>query len=156
VQRRGSRAPRGGAYRVSLGSRSWDNQAVTGLEFFDAPLRQARAAAETAHRPWPPPEAPWVQGQTWNDVLFAHWRAEDAELRRLLPPGLELELHDGAAWLGVVGFRVTGLRVRGLPPLPVLSSFGQLNVRTYVTDGAKPGIWFFSSLVGNPLIVEAM
>jgi hypothetical protein len=31
-----------------------------------------------------------------------------------------------------------------LPPIPGLSSFPELNVRTYVTYGGKPGVYFFS------------
>jgi len=129
---------------------------MSSLEPLDAPVRQARSLARVDHRPWQLPEGAWAQGQTWNDVLFAHWRAERERLRRLLPPELELELYDGSAWLGVVAFRVTSTRVRGLPPVPFVSTFGQLNVRTYVTDGERPGIWFFSVRVTSRLVVEAM
>jgi uncharacterized protein len=68
-----------------------------------------------------------------------------AELRRRVPDELELEEHDGTAWLGIVFFRVRALRARGALPVPGISSFLQLNVRTYVRgpDGL-PGVWFFS------------
>jgi uncharacterized protein YqjF (DUF2071 family) len=125
-------------------------------ELLDAPVRQASSTGEVAHRPWALPEGTWVQGQTWNDVLFAHWRAEAAALRLFVPRELELEEHDGVAWLGVVAFRVTALRLHGLPPLPGLSGFGQLNVRTYVTDGARPGVWFFTLRLTNPLVAEGV
>jgi uncharacterized protein len=39
---------------------------------------------------------------------------------------------------------VDGLRLRGTPPLPWLSRFPELNVRTHVDYGAHPGIYFFS------------
>jgi uncharacterized protein YqjF (DUF2071 family) len=44
-----------------------------------------------------------------------------------------------------VFFRVRALRARGALPVPGISSFLQLNVRTYVRgpDGL-PGVWFFS------------
>jgi uncharacterized protein len=83
-------------------------------------------------------------GQTWHDLLFAHWRVEPAEIDRLLPPPLRAHTYGGSAWLGVTPFVVTGLRLRGIPPLPWLSSFPELNVRTYVEVGGKPGIYFFS------------
>jgi uncharacterized protein YqjF (DUF2071 family) len=83
-------------------------------------------------------------GQTWQNLLFAHWRVPHDVLRPLVPERLELEEHDGSAWLGLTPFRVTGLRLRGVPPLPLLSSFHELNCRTYVRAGGKPGIWFFS------------
>src|SRR5436309_10836117 len=52
-------------------------------------------------------------------------------------------------------FRVGALRLRGTLPLPRASSFLQLNVRTYVTAGGKPGIWFFSLDASSRLAVEA-
>jgi len=93
-------------------------------------------------------------GQTWEDLLFAHWRAAPESLRALLPDGLELDLYEGEAWFGVTPFRLSGLRARGLPPLPMLSSFLELNARTYVTAGGKPGIWFFSLDASSELAVE--
>jgi uncharacterized protein YqjF (DUF2071 family) len=94
-------------------------------------------------------------GQTWEDLLFAHWRAPADALRSNLPTGLELDLFDGEAWIGVTPFRITGLRGRGLPPLPFLSSFLELNTRTYVTADGKPGIWFFSLDASSELAVQA-
>jgi uncharacterized protein len=130
-------------------SKDWDL-----ADALQAPARQASSLEETAHRPWPLPERSWVMGQTWDDLLFAHWRAEPGTLRALLPGGVELDLFEGEAWLGITPFRVTGLRARGLPPLPFLSSFLELNTRTYVEVGGKPGIWFFSLDASSELAVE--
>jgi uncharacterized protein len=94
-------------------------------------------------------------GQTWEDLLFAHWRVDADALRRLLPDAVRLQTHDGAAWLGTTPFRVSGLRLRGTLPLPRVSTFLELNVRTYVTAGGKPGIWFFSLDASSRLAVEA-
>ena len=106
---------------------------------------QRRTLDEQSHRPWPLPDTPWVQGQTWCDLLFAHWRVPPERLRRVMPPSLPLHLFDdGSAWLGVTPFVVTGLRARGTPPLPWVSHFPELNVRTYVELDGKPGIYFFS------------
>ena len=100
---------------------------------------QQRTLEETAHRPWPLADGPWVQGQTWCDLLFAHWSVDPEQLRRVMPPGLPLHLYDdGSAWLGVTPFLVSGLRPRGLPPLPWLSRFPELNVRTYVELDGSP------------------
>jgi uncharacterized protein len=90
-----------------------------------------------------------------EDLLFAHWRVDADALRRLLPDAVRLQTHDGAAWLGMTPFRVAALRLRGTLPLPRVSSFLQLNVRTYVTAGGKPGIWFFSLDASSRLAVEA-
>jgi uncharacterized protein len=105
---------------------------------------QRASLRETAHRPWPLPDRPWLMGQTWHDLLFAHWAVEPDELAALIPEPLELDTRDGRAWLGITPFVVAGLRGRGMPPLPWLSRFPELNVRTYVVHGGRPGIWFFS------------
>ena len=105
---------------------------------------QARALDETAHRPWPLPERPWVQGQTWLDLLFAHWSLPVEALRPRLPPELPLDTFDGRAWLAITPFELAGLRLRGTPPLPGLSRLAETNVRTYTTVDARPGIYFLS------------
>jgi uncharacterized protein YqjF (DUF2071 family) len=117
--------------------------------------RQRAALRETDHRPWPLPDRPWLMGQTWYDLLFAHWPVEPELLRALVPRPLEVELRDGSAWLGVTPFRIGGLRSRGTPPLPWLSRFPELNVRTYVTYGGRSGIWFFSLDAARRAAVEA-
>ena len=80
----------------------------------------------------------------WEDLLFAHWRVPVSALRRLIPEPLEIDTFDGEAWVGVVPFRMSGIRHRLLPGIPGLSAFPELNVRTYVTLENKPGVWFFS------------
>lgn len=99
---------------------------------------------EVAHRPWPLPAGPWVMAQSWHDLLFAHWPVDATGLRPLVPQQLQIDLFEGQAWLAVVPFRMTGVRLRGTPAVPGLSAFPELNVRTYVTCGGKPGVWFFS------------
>jgi len=109
---------------------------------------------DTAHRPWPLPERPWIMTQTWHDLLFAHWPVDKERLRAKLPPGIALDLFDGQAWLGVVPFRMSNVAPRGLPALPWVSAFPELNVRTYVTRDGKPGVYFFSLDAANPLAVQ--
>jgi uncharacterized protein YqjF (DUF2071 family) len=109
--------------------------------------------AEVAHRPWPLPREPWVMGQRWSDLLFIHRQAKVDAVRALVPPSLTLDLHDGVAWVSVTPFYLSHLRLRGTPPLPWVSEFPELNVRTYVTYGGKPGVYFFSLDAGNALAV---
>lgn len=92
---------------------------------------------------------------SWLDLLFAHWRVDPERIRRALPRGLELDLFDGEAWLGVVPFRMANVRPRGVPWLPWVSAFAELNVRTYVRgrDG-KTGVWFFSLDAASPVAVS--
>jgi uncharacterized protein YqjF (DUF2071 family) len=125
------------------------------VDAFQAPARQSAALEVTEHRPWPLPEGSWIMGQTWENLLFAHWRAPAASLRTHLAVGLELDLYENEAWIGITPFRVSGLRARGLLPLPFVSSFLEINARTYVTAGGKPGIWFFSLDASSELAVQA-
>ena len=99
---------------------------------------------EIDHRPWPMPAMPWIMTQTWLDVLFAHWAVEPALLRARVPPELDVDLFDGQAWLGIVPFRMSNVAPRAIPALPKMSVFPELNVRTYVRVGDKPGVFFFS------------
>src|SRR5258706_2722286 len=105
------------------------------------------------HRPWPLPRGPWIMAQVWHDLLFAHWPVAPEILRPLVPASLELDTFEDEAWLGVVPFRMSGVRLRGPPALPYFSAFPEINVRTYVTHGNKPGVWFFSLDAANFLAV---
>lgn len=95
--------------------------------------------------------------QTWNDLLFAHWPLPVEAIRLLVPPLFEIDTFGGEAWISIVPFRMSGVRPAKLPALPWLSSFPELNVRTYVkvraADGAKPGVFFFSLDAANPVAV---
>ncbi len=125
------------------------------LELLKTAARQAAVADDTSHRPWPPPDGPWVSAQSWIDLAFLHWRVDPDELQRLLPDSVELQTYDGSAWLGVVPFLLADLRLRGLLPLPRLSTFPETNVRTYVTRDDRPGVWFLSLDAASTLFVEA-
>jgi uncharacterized protein YqjF (DUF2071 family) len=105
---------------------------------------QSRVLDQTSHRPWPPPRGPWLQAQTWRDLLFMHWPVDPNALRSALPTQLPIETFDGRAWIAVTPFEVRDLRLHGMPPVPRLSRFAETNVRTYTTVDGKPGIWFFS------------
>ena len=120
----------------------------------DAAVRQNRSLETLEHRPWPLPARGWTMGQTWEDLLFAHWRVPVEELRTHVPPDLEVEEFDGSGWVGLTPFRLTALRGRGMLPIPYASEFLELNVRTYVTAQEKPGIWFFSLDASSRLAVE--
>jgi uncharacterized protein len=87
--------------------------------------------------------------QIWHDLLFAHWPVSAAVMRPLVPAHLTLDTFDSQCWVGVVPFRMSGIRARGLPAIPGFSSFPELNVRTYVTYGGKAGVYFFSLDAAN-------
>ena len=106
------------------------------------------------HRAYPTPDGPWAMSMSWHDLLFMHWPVPAQELRPLVPPALNLDTFEGDAWLGVVPFRMSGVRPRFLPAVPGLSNFPELNLRTYVSAGGRPGIWFFSLDAHNPVAVR--
>ncbi|HWE80753.1 MAG TPA: DUF2071 domain-containing protein [Gaiellaceae bacterium] len=128
---------------------------MSDLGMIDSVARQQRLASETAGRPWPLPDVPWSQAETRRDLMLAHWRVELSDLARLLPPGLAVDTHAGAPWLGISAFRVESFRLRGLPPFPTLSSARRLETFTYVTVDGRPGLWHFSIEVSNRLHAEA-
>lgn len=108
------------------------------------------------HRPWPLRTGPWIMAQRWCDLLFAHWPIALDAMRALVPPSLEVDTFDGEAWVGLVPFHMRGVRPRGLPSVPWLSAFAELNLRTYVrakTGDPKPGVFFFSLDAANPVAV---
>ncbi len=92
---------------------------------------------------------PWAIAQEWHHVLFLHWPVDAGALRPMVPPPLEIETRDGRAWLTVLPFAMRRLRLRGLPALPFLSSFPQLNVRTYVTLEGRPGVFLLRVVAGS-------
>ena len=91
--------------------------------------------------------------QRWTDLLFAHWPIEPGALRRLVPASLPLDSFDGTGWVSIASFHLSYLRPHWLPPVPVISAFPELNVRTYVTLRGKPGVYFFSLDAGSALAV---
>jgi uncharacterized protein YqjF (DUF2071 family) len=93
--------------------------------------------------------------QSWQYLLFAHWPMPTEAMRVLVPSALELDTFDGEAWISVVPFKMCNVHPRGLPAVPWLSHFPELNVRTYVKarDGSRPGVYFFSLEAANPIAV---
>ncbi len=96
-----------------------------------------------------------VMFQRWSELLFLHWRMESEIIQESLPPGLTVDTHDGNAWIGLVPFRMSGIRPRGFPAVPWLSAFPEMNVRTYVVDErGRPGVWFYSLDAARWLAVQ--
>lgn len=108
---------------------------------------------DAAHRPWPLPRSPWIMFQSWQRLLFAHWPVPIEMLRPQVPASLVIEEFEGTAWVSITPFWLTGLHARFLPPLPFVSEFPEMNFRTYVRAGSKPGIFFFSLDAGSRLAV---
>lgn len=101
------------------------------------------------------PERPVAGYHRWSDLLFVHWRLPADVVSPLIPPGLTLDVWEGQAWVGVVLFRMSGVRPWWSPPVPGVSHFLETNLRTYVLrEGGDPGVWFFSLEANQSLAVR--
>ncbi|MBT3540909.1 MAG: DUF2071 domain-containing protein, partial [Opitutae bacterium] len=82
--------------------------------------------------------------QNWEDLLLLHWQVDKSDLAQSIPDDLEIDTFEGQAWLSVVGFRLSGLRINPISWMP-WPSFWEINLRTYVKDKqGKKGVWFYS------------
>jgi uncharacterized protein YqjF (DUF2071 family) len=96
-----------------------------------------------------------VMRQRWAGLGFFHWTVDPVLIAERLPIGLHVDTFEGRAWLGVVPFYMRRIRPAGMPPVPWLSWFLELNVRTYVHDDqGNSGVWFFSLDCNQPIAVE--
>lgn len=82
--------------------------------------------------------------QRWEDLAYLHWAYDPEAVQRLLPRGLEVDLHGGSAWVGLIPFSMRGIGLARGPAVPYFGSFAEVNVRTYVRCNGVPGVWFFS------------
>lgn len=98
----------------------------------------------TAHRTWENPNKDWSFYQEWNKALFFHWAIEKEILEKLIPQGVELDTYNGKAWISLVAFTMEKIRPRLLPSFPPISTFHEINLRTYVTKDNKPGVYFLN------------
>jgi uncharacterized protein YqjF (DUF2071 family) len=89
--------------------------------------------------------------QRWDSLLFLHWPVPQGVLRPLVPERLAVDTFEGRAYVSITPFTVVGARLIMMPRLPGLSTFHELNVRTYVRFAEDPGIWFFSLDAASPL-----
>src|SRR5688572_29231553 len=102
------------------------------------------------------PDRTAVLHQRWAGLGFLHWPVSVAALRDLVPRSLTIDTWEGQAYVGLVPFTVTGARPMLMPPLPWVSDFHEVNVRTYVHQGGgEPGVWFFSLDASNAVVVAA-
>jgi uncharacterized protein len=101
------------------------------------------------------PQGSPIIHQNWGKLLFMHWPVRKETLRPLIPHRLTIDTFNGSAWIAVVPFTMWDVRALFSPPLPWLSSFHELNVRTYVHLNGVPGIWFLSLDINSVVAVLA-
>ena len=49
------------------------------------------------------PAGTLVMYQSWRRLLFLHWAFDPTEVQKSLPTGLEVDLWEGKAWIGMRG-----------------------------------------------------
>ena len=95
-----------------------------------------------------------IMRQRWTELAYFHWRYPPEIVQELLPDGVTVDTFDGDAWVGLIPFVMRDVRVGPLPPVPHLSTFVEINVRTYVIDArGRRAVWFWSLDVPRSLIV---
>nr|WP_106783249.1 DUF2071 domain-containing protein [Lysinibacillus timonensis] len=97
---------------------------------------------------------PWIMRQTWLDTLLVHYPVKKEVLSELVPPSLPIDTFDETGWVSIVPYLTSSVRVRGIPPIPGISSIPGFNIRTYVNLNGKPGVYFFSIAASNWLTVN--
>ena len=94
--------------------------------------------------------------QCWEDLLLLHWPVEGELVRKSIPDDLKVDLFEGQAWMSVVGFQLTGLKISPFRWL-TWPDFWEINLRTYVRDRhGNKGIWFYSLDSSDPLAVSVL
>ncbi len=91
--------------------------------------------------------------QRWRKLLFLHWRVPVDAIHETLPEGVEPDLWQGEALVGLVPFTMRDVSPWWSPSVPGISHFHELNLRTYVVRDGVPGVWFYSLDAANALAV---
>ncbi len=100
--------------------------------------------SETKHRSFNYPKNKWRYYQEWNNALFLHWKVPFDALRNLVPQDLNLDTYDGEVYVSLVAFTMQKIRPRNLPAIKFISDFDEINVRTYIDNNNKKGVYFLN------------
>lgn len=112
-----------------------------------------RILADTKHRPFNFPKSNWIYYQEWNNALFLHWKVPLEILRELVPEQLHIDTFEGNAYVSLVAFTMEKIRPRYLPSLNFISEFDEINIRTYINNDNKKGVYFLNIEAGKTLSV---
>ena len=112
---------------------------MSGQGFLETVARQGRAGVEVAHRPWPlAGRAVGAGADARGTCSSPTGRSRSTSSRGCSRPSLPLDTFDGEAWLGLVAVPARRhLRLRGLPPVPGLSSFAAAR-RPHLRHARRP------------------
>lgn len=105
----------------------------------------------TSHRPFEVPEGSWVYYQEWNRALFLHWKVPFELLTKCVPPNLKIDTFDGQCYVSIVAFTMEKIRPKLLPSIGAISNFDEINIRTYINNDAKKGVYFLNIEAGKSI-----
>ncbi|UUC47422.1 DUF2071 domain-containing protein [Flavobacterium cerinum] len=100
--------------------------------------------SDTAHRTFDYPKSRWIYYQEWNNALFLHWKVPVTLLEKLVPEKLNIDTFDGHAYVSLVAFTMQKIRPRNLPAITFISDFDEINIRTYIDNDNKKGVYFLN------------
>lgn len=93
----------------------------------------------------PPLPGRAILAQSWERLVFVHWRVASAEVAPLMPPGIVPDEFDGTSWVGLIPFTMGRTAALGSPAIPYFGSFTEVNVRLYGVDATgRRGVVFRS------------
>lgn len=95
-------------------------------------------------------ESPFLTA-SWQHLLIASWVVDPQLLLPYLPDGLELDTHQGSAYVSLVAFQFRHTRVRGIA-VPWHINFPEMNLRFYAKAREHRGVVFIRELVPKPAI----
>lgn len=100
--------------------------------------------ADTSHRPFDLPKSGWRYYQEWNNALFLHWKIPFDVLRKSVPHGLTIDTFNDDCYVSLVAFTMQKIRPKYLPSFSFISDFDEINLRTYVNNNDKAGVYFLN------------
>ncbi len=107
--------------------------------------------SDKSHRAFDFPNRKWLYYQEWNRAVFLHWKVSVEILRKLVPQKLEIDTFDGSAYVSLVAFTMEKIRPRYLPSVKFISCFDEINLRTYIDNDHKKGVYFLNIEAGKHL-----
>ncbi len=100
--------------------------------------------SDISHRPFEIPNGQWQYYQEWNKVLFFHWIIPFDILRKCVPENLNIDTFDGKCYVSLVAFTMEKIRPKFLPAVGLISNFNEINLRTYIDNDNKKGVYFLN------------
>src|SRR5216684_4415630 len=95
----------------------------------------------------------------WRNLVFLNFTLPPDELRPLIHPAFELELHEGKACVSLAAVTMRHFRPWSARPFSLVFRLLQeqrfLNVRTYVRTSDEPGTLFLWGWLSRPVLLPA-